>query len=185
MTQPGIVDHRVVHVGGVRAGETVNRRVQQDILLAGQLRVKPRAQLDHAADAGAARDEQRADGRPMNPRHQLQERALPGAVAADEPHGLSLPDLQRNRCERPELLDALAAGGVEEAEQPDLQLARWIVSEVEPLGDIPRFEDRWAHRQMRSAKLSSYRTISHRPTASATTVYVTAIIQMDASGQRR
>ena len=73
-------------VDGERLGarEAVNRRVQQDVLLAGELRMEAGAELDHAGDVRAAADEQVSARRPVDAGDELQERALARAVPADE-----------------------------------------------------------------------------------------------------
>ena len=58
-----------------------HRAAQEDVLAAGQLRVKACAELEQAADAPPA--SQRAGRWSRNPREDLQQRALAGAVTAD------------------------------------------------------------------------------------------------------
>ena len=102
--------------------------------------MEPGAELDHAADARAAGDEQVAARRAVDAGDDLEERALARAVAADEAEGLAVVHLERDGLERPELLDALPPRSVEEAEHLELELARGIVPQVEPLREVAGFD---------------------------------------------
>src|SRR5205807_3007836 len=82
----------------VGALEPVNRPVQEDVLAAGEVRVKPGAQLEQRADASAHVDG--AQAWLDDARDQAEQRRLPGAVAADEPDGPARLDAKRDVLER-------------------------------------------------------------------------------------
>ena len=65
-----------------------DRAVQVDVLAAGQLRVEAGPDLEQAADAAA--DRGAALGRRRDPREDLEQRRLAGAVPADEADDLAL-----------------------------------------------------------------------------------------------
>ena len=69
-----------------------------------------------------------ASSRPVDAGDQLQQRALAGTVAADEPDRLAAFDPHRDVPERPELLDGLTLLRVKQAQEADLQLHRGVVA---------------------------------------------------------
>ena len=73
---------------------------------------------------------------------QLQERALAGAVAADQADRFAASDLQGHVLQRPELFDRLPVFRTEQAQEPDFQLHRRVVPEQELLGDVSRLNHR-------------------------------------------
>jgi hypothetical protein len=80
-----------------------DRAVQIRVLASGQLGMEPGADLEDAADA--APDRGCAHGRRRDPREDLEQRRLAGAVLADEPDDLPFLDGERHVPERPELLE--------------------------------------------------------------------------------
>ena len=78
-----------------------DRAVQEDVLAAGELGMEARADLEQAADAAA--DHRAARGRRRDPRQDLEQGRLAGAVAADEPDDLAFANLEANVAQRPEL----------------------------------------------------------------------------------
>ena len=96
MPQAGIGHDAVVDGPSVVAREALNRRVEKNVLLAGQLGMKPCTELDHAADSGSTSDEQVAARRLMDPGDDFEERALARAVPADEAERLAVVDLERH-----------------------------------------------------------------------------------------
>ena len=79
-----------------------DRAVQEDVLAAGQLRVEAGADLEQRADPAA--QPRLALGRRRDPGEDLEQRALAGAVVADDPEGLAALDLEVDVPQRPELL---------------------------------------------------------------------------------
>src|SRR5262245_7561208 len=130
MAETRVGDDAVVDLEGFGAREPVNRRVEQDVFLPRQLGVKAGAELDHAADARAACHEQISGGRLVDAGDHFEEGALARAVAADEAYGLAVVHLERNRAQRPELLDTLTPRPVEQPKDLELELASWVVPQV-------------------------------------------------------
>ena len=87
--------------------QPVDRGVQEHVLAAGQLGMKPDAELDHRRDPRVPRDEQAPARRPVNGGDELQERALARSVAPDQADRFAAVDPQRDLLQRPELLDRL------------------------------------------------------------------------------
>ncbi len=67
--------------------------------------MEPGSNLEEAADAAVELD--RPLGRLGDAREELEQRALAGAVAADEPEDLALPDLEGDVAQRPQSLVAV------------------------------------------------------------------------------
>ena len=138
--QPGVGDDAVVDGEGFGAREAVDRRVEEDVLLTGQLRMKTGAQLDHAADADTAAHQHLSAGWPVNAGDDLQQRALAGAVAADERDRLPGRHADRHFAQRPEFLAARAVAGTQHPQRARLDVAG-VVVQHEALGQLPRFEN--------------------------------------------
>src|ERR1700687_1259607 len=103
MLEPRVVDDGLIDGLRLRTGQSMDGRVQKHVLAAGQLGMKPDAQLDHRADPRASRHEQLSAGWPMNRGNQFQERALARSVPSNQADGLSVVDLQRDVLQSPEL----------------------------------------------------------------------------------
>ena len=70
-----------------RAPAAEQQGVEEDVLAAGQLVVEAGAELEDRRDPPAHRD--RSAGRAEDPRDHLEQRALAGAVVADDADGLA------------------------------------------------------------------------------------------------
>src|SRR6185503_7013279 len=82
------------------------RPAEQDVLDAGEIDVEARAEAEQARDLAA--DVHDALVRAHDPRQDLEERALAGAVRPDDPQRLAVAQLERDMLERPEPLGRLA-----------------------------------------------------------------------------
>ena len=109
LLDPGELDDVVEALLDLAALHAEDRAVEEDVLAARELRVEARADLEQAADASA--DLGAARGRRRDPREDLQERRLPGAVASDDAEDLALGHLERDVLERPDLLAGRGARG--------------------------------------------------------------------------
>ena len=110
----------------------MNRRVQEDVFAAGQLRMEAGSELDHAGDLRAPSDQQMSTGRLVNAGDQLEESALPRAVSSNEGERLSLVDVKRHAAQRPEILAPLPRASAKQAESSHLDLAG-VVAQHEAL----------------------------------------------------
>ena len=81
-----------------------NRAVEEDVLAARQVRMEARADLEQARDAAVQVDV--AFGRRGDARQDLQQRALAGAVRADDADDFADADLERDVLQRPEVRGA-------------------------------------------------------------------------------
>src|SRR3954447_23263887 len=88
----------------VVAVEAVDRSVQVDVLAPGELGVEARAELDQRADT--ATDRQAAVRGREDPREQLQQGGLPGAVRADDAERLAGRDVEVDVAQRRQLARA-------------------------------------------------------------------------------
>ncbi len=89
------------------AGHPENGTVQEDVLTPGELRMETCADLEQAADPAPEVD---AAGRwGSDPRQELQQRALPRAVAPDDTQHLALLDFEAHLPKREELLLLVAS----------------------------------------------------------------------------
>ena len=93
----------------LRPPHAEDRAVQVDVLAPGQLGVEAGADLEQRADA--AGDLGPAGGRLGDARQDLEQRALAGAVAADDPDHLARTDLERDVAQRPDPQPPFAAEG--------------------------------------------------------------------------
>ena len=92
-----------------------DRAVQKNVLAAGQLGMKSGADLEQRADA--AEQFALACRRPRDARQDLQQRALAGAVAADDADHFAAADLEIDAVERPDVrLPASPARGRTDAD---------------------------------------------------------------------
>ena len=98
------------HLGLAHAED---RGIQVHVLAAGQLRVETGSHFEQAADA--AEDRRAPARRPGDPREDLQQRRLAGAVPADDPDGLAGGDLEGDVLERPQELVAARPAAAEAA----------------------------------------------------------------------
>ncbi len=96
----------------LRALHPQDRAVQIDVLAAGELGMEAGADLQQRPNAAA--DLRAPLRRLRDPREDLEERRLAGAVAADDPHNLALLDLERNVLERPDMALLVAVAAAEE-----------------------------------------------------------------------
>ena len=90
----------------LRSAHAEDRAVEKDVLATGQFRVKAGADLEQAADAAA--QPHPALGRLGDAAEDLEQRALAGAVAADDADDLALLDFEAHVLQRPKLLDLVA-----------------------------------------------------------------------------
>ena len=168
----------------LRPRHAEDRTIEEDVLAARQLRVKARAHLEQARHAAADLDAPGA--RLGNPREDLQQRRLAGAIAPDDADHLATLDLEVDILERPELLDLVAhdelaaahhvAGRAHEVPRPardhvaqrDVALALALVADQVALAETIGADDDIGH-QIRSANVFSvlrkWRMPSHSITA--------------------
>src|SRR5207245_10116130 len=86
-----------------------------DVLAAGQFGMKPGADLQQTADPPVKRDA--AGGRLGDAREDLEERALAGAVAADQADDLAVVDGQVDAAQGPEFAALRGDGGLAQPAQ--------------------------------------------------------------------
>ena len=91
----GELDHGVEAVAGVLRGEAHHHPVEDDVFARRQLRVEADPELDEGGQAAGHAD--RAGVGPVDAGEQLQQRALAGAVAADDAEELALAGSRRRR----------------------------------------------------------------------------------------
>ncbi len=137
--KPRVRHHLVVDGERLCAREAVNRRIQQHVLLAGELRMEAGAELDHAGDVCAAADAEVSARRSVDSRDQLEERALARAIPSDERQRLPIRYSQGHAAKRPELLVACPRRGPEQGQRPHLDLTG-IVAQHEALREIARLD---------------------------------------------
>jgi hypothetical protein len=101
MLQPGKVDDAREQRVDFPAREPVNRCRQPRIVPPGQFGMKSRADVDHGADAGGACNQQLAGRGSDQARDQPEQRALAGAIAADQPDSLPPPGWRATAREAP------------------------------------------------------------------------------------
>src|SRR5690606_13590287 len=99
-------------LGHLAAREAVDTAVEVHVVPAGQLRMEPGTQLQHRV--GTTVDDDLATGGLEHARHELEQRALAGAVAPEHAERLAPAQREAHVAQRPELL-ALAPG----PQQPD------------------------------------------------------------------
>src|SRR5262249_27825683 len=100
----------------------------------------------------------------VDPRDDPEERALPGAVAAHDAHGLPAGHREADAVEHAELLVGAAPEAVEHV------LAEGRAGDggnAKGLADLVDLEDRDGHRQTYSAARGAYRRFTIRPSARA------------------
>ena len=95
-------DDRRQELAGHRVVEPEERAAEQDVVPPGQLLVEAGAERQQARDVPV--DVDRALGRMDDPGEHLEERALAGAVRADDRQRLAALDVQVDVAERPELV---------------------------------------------------------------------------------
>ena len=126
----------VVDGEGLRARQAVNRRIQQHVLLAGQLGMEAGAELDHAGDVRAAADE-----RGVRPSACGCRRRASGTCSCPEPFrptsASDSPSAIRSDTPRSAQNSSLRARAADpsSAERPHLELPG-IVAEHEPLREL-------------------------------------------------
>ena len=98
----GELDDRVEVPLDLRACHPEDRTVQEDVLAAGELRVKTRPDLEQAANSSA--DLRPAGGRSRDARQDLEQRRLAGAVAADDADDFACLRLERDVADGPDRL---------------------------------------------------------------------------------
>jgi hypothetical protein len=183
----GELDDRVELALDLGAAHAQDRAVQVDVLAAGQLRVEAGADLEQRADPPAQLGA--ALRRLGDPREQLQERALAGAVRADQAEHLALLHLERDVAERPDVavLGLLLAGGAADGRprEPERgvhrvrdhvpeRAVRLELADLVALAEAVRVDDDVPH-QITSAKLFSVRRKKTTPPASSATTISTEI----------
>ena len=89
------------HAQHLAPAEAEHRAVQEDIVLPGELGIEARSHLDQGGDVAA--DRHLAGRRGIDPGQEPQQRALAGAVAADDAHAVAGLDLERDVAQGPEL----------------------------------------------------------------------------------
>jgi hypothetical protein len=162
MLQAGKVDDLVEALGDLLLAQTENRAIEEDVLAPGQLWVKAGAELEEGRDLPPGLDPSFL--RTQDAGHALQQRALAGAVLADEGERRALRDLQRHVPERPEFLVADACS------PHDRRFQRLVALVVQPvlLRDVVDRDDR-AHTSSASRRSRRRNTIN--PTTSKATAH--------------
>ena len=122
-------DDLVHQLANPRSREPVDRAVQEDVLAAREVEMEARAQLEQRRHPAVGDDA--AGGRPEDPRHQLQQGRLAGAVAADQPERLPRRDLERDIVERDDLARRRASPGNDGV----------LEGAVRPFGDLEALRD--------------------------------------------
>ena len=102
----GVLDDRRQELAGHRVVEPEERAAEQDVVAPGQLLVEAGAERQQPGDVAV--DVDRALGRMDDPGEDLEERALAGAVRADDRQRLAALDVQVDVAQRPELVDLAA-----------------------------------------------------------------------------
>ena len=127
--QLGEGDNVAKACGHLTSIEAENRAVEIDIVSAGQIRVKARAQLQQAGDATEGFNVPAR--RFQDARDELEQGALSRSVLADERQSLAGLYLKRDVLERPELGAVAVVGSPERAQHQLLQRARSVVAQLE------------------------------------------------------
>ena len=122
--------------GHLFARDAEDRAVEKDILAAGKLGVEAAAELEQRRNAPTHIDAALAGGQCTG--DHLQQRALAATIAADDPHRLAAPYLERDAAHRPVLVAVLAAKTVE---QHVLQAVLWLAVDPVHLADIAHTDD--------------------------------------------
>src|SRR5262249_29661749 len=94
-----------------------DRAVEENVLTAGQLRVKPGADFEQARDTSVQHNP--APGRFSNATQDLEKRALAGSVAPDNAQYLTAIHLETDILERPELLNLITEDHLSPADDID------------------------------------------------------------------
>jgi hypothetical protein len=128
------------------------RSIQDRVLAPRELRVEAAAQFEQGRDP--ARHDHLALGRTQRAREDLQERALPRAVPADDADRLAPSDPERDVAERPELVSVATA---EASEEHLLQPVRWPCVDPVHLPQIRNFE----HRRHRTSANPRFVFMNH------------------------
>ena len=92
--------------GDLGAAHTKDGAAQEHVLATRQVRMKAGSNLQQGADASDEIDA--AGGRFDNAREDLEQRALAGAIAADDPDDVAVRHVERDVVERPEALRRLS-----------------------------------------------------------------------------
>ena len=137
--EPRVRGDAVVDGEGFGPRQSVNRRVQEDVFRPVSSGWKPVPSSIMLAICSAPPDQQMPTGRLVNAGDQLEKRALPRAVSADEGERLSLVDAKRHAAQRPEILAPLPRARAQQAESSHLDLAG-VVAQHEPLREILRLD---------------------------------------------
>ncbi len=95
------LDDRRQMLGDEALGVAEESGVQENVLATGEIEVEARSELQQRC--GAAPHHHSPLSRSQDPRDHLQQGALAGTVAADQPYGLTGLDGQIDSLERPEL----------------------------------------------------------------------------------
>ena len=165
------------------AGHAQDGAVQVDVLPSRQLGVEPGAHLQQGTHPAPRTGHARR--RLRDPGEDLEQRALPGAVAADHAEGLTLGHLEVDVPQRPHLLDGGAGPGPPHepgAEPGDglPQVGPVVLPQEVPLRDALELDGVASH-QMMSAKRRSSRAKTAIPTT-RTTARTTSPTSAEGSG---
>jgi hypothetical protein len=131
------------------AGHAVERRVEEDVLAAREIRTEARSQLEKRGDAAGGRH--RPVIRFEDAGDDLQQRALTASVRSNQPERLAAWNLQRDVAQSPESLACVSA--TQGAHRPLFQ-ARRLSGKREGLGDAVD-GDRWRRRHRASVLASA------------------------------
>ena len=169
---PGEVDDRVEVPVGLRAAEAEDRRVEVDVLPAGEVGVEAGPELEQRGHPPARGD--RAGRGLQDAADQLEQGALARAVRADEADGRPGLDLERDVLEGPEVL--LVQVRAAEVDHPLLE--RLLLADDEPLGQVADLDDDGAAHHSSCAKLPCSRAKTRCPPQTARTPTTRAMTRL-------
>src|SRR5690606_33931920 len=124
-------DDLVVAPGDLLARHAEDRAVEVDVLLARELGVEPRADLQERPDAAVELDAPASRGGAA--REDLEERRLAGAVAPDDPERLAVRHLERDVVEGVEERVLLLAGRPDPLDRGGCRGRRALAERTEPV----------------------------------------------------
>ena len=132
----GEIDNLIQFSRDLRLAHSHNGPVHIDVLPAGHLRMETGSDFQKSANSAAGTDG--SDSRSRHLGQQLQERALSGAVLADDAHDIPLLNLEINIPKRPDIFTA--AGFRTVIGLPDLQIGIFFLQDghLPPSIDVMR-----------------------------------------------
>ncbi len=139
-----------------------DRRVEEDVLAAGQIRMEAGPQFEQGSQPTAVFDAAR--GGLQNPADQLEQRRFAGAVGTDQPDGRPAGDVEIDVPQRPEVF--LVRVRPTEIDHPLLE--GFLLADDEPLGRVRHLDDCGTHDQISCAKLVCSRAKTRWQSHSAT-----------------